>query len=102
MTVIAHLCGFRARGIRPSARQIRNGSIIFVVAKYALWVRKDLVPAPKDTTAISAFGGQPVLVYSGGANRAPCMYTHKGISTQRSNSSNESQEGIHSEETIDG
>jgi hypothetical protein len=51
---------------------------------------------------ISAFGDQAAAVYRGGANRACCMHTHKGIRTQRSDGGEESQEGLHSEETIDG
>ncbi|KIK78381.1 hypothetical protein PAXRUDRAFT_834586 [Paxillus rubicundulus Ve08.2h10] len=49
----------------------------------------------KDSMLISAFGAQPVAVYNGGANRTSCNYTHKGISTQRNNGGDESQEGLH-------
>jgi hypothetical protein len=71
------------------------------------WVeQKPLVrgdsPARGDTRVLSASGFQRYVVQRGGADSAPCMHIHKGISTQRSDSGEESQEDLHSEETIGG
>jgi hypothetical protein len=39
--------------------------------------------------------------HRGGASSAVCMHTRKGIGTQGSDGGEDSQEGLHSEETID-
>jgi hypothetical protein len=47
--------------------------------------------------------GAPQQVFKIRANSALlCVHTHKGISTQRRDGGEESQEGLHTEETIDG
>ncbi|KIJ05590.1 hypothetical protein PAXINDRAFT_21169 [Paxillus involutus ATCC 200175] len=59
--------------------------------------------ATNDTLVINAWGAdQRVAAQRVGANSALCMHTRKGISTQRSDGGEESQEGLHSEETMDG
>jgi len=88
----------------PLARAIRTpfneGSTSGVEAPF-LRCRTLLVSAISVTQFSKAYGVQIRAVQRVGAITAVCMHTHEGISTQRSDGGEESQEGLHTEETID-